>query len=94
MDEDSKPLDFNTFVPDHDPTLTMPAPVQIPDYGSYNIPEASVPMVSQDEAFSRALQAMYWTGYYSAVYYVSLFRRDSLIDEVLLFLVPKRKSAK
>ena len=72
LDEDSKPLDFNTFVPDHDPTLTMPAPVQIPDYGFYNIPEASGPMVSQDEAFSRALQAMYWAGYYSAVYHVSL----------------------
>lgn len=72
MDRDSKPLDFNTFVPDHDPTLTVPAPMQIPDYGSYNISEANGPMVSQDEAFSRAMQAMYWAGYYSAVYHVSL----------------------
>jgi hypothetical protein len=28
-------------------------------------------MVSQDEAFTRALGAMYWAGYYSAVYHVS-----------------------
>ena len=78
MDEDSKPFDFNTFVPDHDPTLTTPAPVQIPDYCSYNnIPEANGPMVSQDEAFSRALQAMYWAGYYSAVYHVNLLCSES-----------------
>ena len=28
-------------------------------------------MVSQDEAFTRAMGAMYWAGYYTAIYHVS-----------------------
>ena len=40
---------------------TMP-----PDLGAYHGKG-----VGQDEAFSRAMNAMYWTGYWTAVYHVS-----------------------
>ncbi|PPQ86397.1 hypothetical protein CVT26_006123, partial [Gymnopilus dilepis] len=77
---DSKPLDFDTFVPTHDPSLypaassssALPADVaagQAPqvDY----VPEGGVPggVVSQDEAFQRALSATYWAGYWTAMYH-------------------------
>ena len=32
---------------------------------------AEIAAVSQDEAFSRAMTAMYWSGYWTAVYHVS-----------------------
>ncbi|KAI9512765.1 hypothetical protein F5148DRAFT_1161452 [Russula earlei] len=53
--ENSRPLDYNTFVPSHDPTLE-----------AYGIPPAAV---SRDEAFSRAMNAMYWAGYWTAIYH-------------------------
>ncbi|KAG7445685.1 uncharacterized protein BT62DRAFT_932846 [Guyanagaster necrorhizus] len=47
--EDSKPLNFDTFVPSHDSSLSG--------------------FVSQDEALERAMSAMYWAGYWTAVYH-------------------------
>ncbi|KAH7911828.1 hypothetical protein BJ138DRAFT_1149746 [Hygrophoropsis aurantiaca] len=70
--EDSSPLDFNTFIPTHDPSLptpTEPPVVQNDASPSYFIPDPPTSMVSQDEAFSRALSAMYWGGYWTAVYH-------------------------
>jgi len=72
-DDNSHPLNFDTFIPTHDPSLALPAPPylhgQVPDYSGYSLPEPPGPMVSQDEAFTRAMSAMYWAGYYSAVYH-------------------------
>ncbi|KIM81682.1 hypothetical protein PILCRDRAFT_485730 [Piloderma croceum F 1598] len=72
-DDNSHPLNFDTFIPAHDPSLTLPVPPyphgQVPDYSGYSLPEPPGPMVSQDEAFTRAMGAMYWAGYYSAVYH-------------------------
>ncbi|KAJ7151738.1 hypothetical protein C8R46DRAFT_1122965 [Mycena filopes] len=72
---DSQPLDFNTFVPSYDASLALPAPMApggAPesgyDYGSA-FPPPGVGMASQDEAFARALGAMYWGGYWTAVYH-------------------------
>lgn len=45
---------------------SMPA-----NYDIASGPAASLSTVSQDEAFSRALNAMYWGGYWTAVYHVS-----------------------
>lgn len=57
---DSAPLNFNTFVPSHDPTLP-----------SLAAPDAqSLTGISQDQAFRNALNAMYWTGYWTAAYHV------------------------
>ena len=62
---DSQPLNFDTFIPTHDPSL----PIPMADPSSYiGIPGASI--VSQDEAFSRAMTAMYWGGYWTAMYHV------------------------
>jgi hypothetical protein len=66
--ENSRPLDFETFVPNHDPSLAQPSQ---PAYETYGIPPAPGEHVSRDEAFNRALGAMYWTGYWTAVYHVS-----------------------
>lgn len=73
---DSQPLNFDTFVPSHDPSLSMSTP-QYPtgDLGDYAKSHLTTPqgsMVSQDEAFSKAMNAMYWAGYYTAVYHVSM----------------------
>ena len=75
-EDDSQPINFDTFVPLHDPSLG-PAPRDTPGAFDYNaampqpfLPDSSVPMVSQDEAFSRAMTAMYWSGYWTAAYHV------------------------
>jgi hypothetical protein len=74
---DSQPLNFETFVPTYDPSLDIPSDPtsnQIPVPDTNYIPAAGESaVVSQDEAFSRALSAMYWGGYWTAMYHV---RRD------------------
>jgi hypothetical protein len=69
---DSQPLNFDTFVPTHDPSLHHDVD---PLNHSLGTPAGS--MASQDEAFSRAMTAMYWGGYWTAMYHVgiSLFLR-------------------
>ncbi|PBK61907.1 hypothetical protein ARMSODRAFT_1025252 [Armillaria solidipes] len=63
---DSKPIDFNTFVPSHDASLdTEDDPAAGP---SYSLPEPPTETVTQDEAFTRAVNAMYWAGYWTAMY--------------------------
>ncbi|KAK0197955.1 hypothetical protein F5146DRAFT_995568 [Armillaria mellea] len=63
---DSKPIDFDTFVPSHDASLDAPDdPVTGP---SYSLPEPPTETVTQDEAFTRAVNAMYWAGYWTAMY--------------------------
>lgn len=82
--DNSTPINFNTFVPAHDPSLAsaqhatgssamMPHPPSLPgpDYAQFYLPNPPGPMVGQDEAFQRALSAMYWGGYWTAVYHVS-----------------------
>ncbi|KAH9938958.1 uncharacterized protein BXZ73DRAFT_44026 [Epithele typhae] len=67
--EDSAPLNFDTFVPTHDPSLaTAMAPAAGMD-GNPLGTGSETAMVSQDEAFSRAMAAMYWSGYWTAVYH-------------------------
>ncbi|OJA08890.1 hypothetical protein AZE42_07838 [Rhizopogon vesiculosus] len=67
--EDSAPLDFDTFVPSYDPSLpTSSAHPSAPE-SSFFVPAPSTIMVSRDEAFNRALSAMYWGGYWTAVYH-------------------------
>ena len=75
-DEDNTaPIDFDTFVPMHDPSLPVVSEQppstfkQLKEVGSLSLP-ASTAMVSRDEAFNNALSAMYWTGYWTAVYHV------------------------
>ncbi|KAL5535064.1 hypothetical protein ACEPAF_3157 [Sanghuangporus sanghuang] len=97
----SVPLNFETYVPTHDPSLAFPnpphpAPVPEPkqahlkeitsyyssllsdssfhgsggDPTAVNFASSEASGVSVDEAFSRALGAMYWCGYWTAVYHV------------------------
>ena len=90
---DSAPLNFDTFVPTHDPSLAAAA-----EFGS------SVPMMdgalgsgaeaataSQDDAFSRAMTAMYWSGYWTAVYHVRV--GSSLLGFVHELIDPSCHSA-
>lgn len=59
-EHDSVPLNFNTFIPSHDPALPNLAAAD-----AHNLAG-----ISKDEAFRNALNAMYWTGYWTAVYHV------------------------
>lgn len=71
------PHNLDTSVPRQDPSFRM---AQVPagfDHTTYALPEPGA-MVSQDEAFSRALSAMYWGGYWTAVYHVSAHRMARL----------------
>ncbi|KAF8845542.1 hypothetical protein BDN67DRAFT_1007381 [Paxillus ammoniavirescens] len=75
-ESNTAPLDFHTFVPTHDPSLPVPsdfvpqASAQVAQSTSpFFIPASSTTMVSRDEAFSNALSAMYWGGYWTAVYH-------------------------
>ncbi|KAF8876483.1 hypothetical protein BD779DRAFT_1650769 [Infundibulicybe gibba] len=83
-DTDSKPIDFDSFIPSHNPTLNLPAQTEIPepDYA------LSTPahIVSQDEAFQRALSAMYWGGYWTAMYHCQRNTRNEQVslDEVII----------
>lgn len=65
---DSQPIDFDTFVPTHNPSLDHLSSLALPMDYAQDTPSAA--MVSQDEAFSRALNAMYWGGYWTAMYHV------------------------
>ncbi|KAG7090626.1 hypothetical protein E1B28_009728 [Marasmius oreades] len=67
-DADSRPIDFDTFIPDHDAGLSKQSGVHNLD-DSTALPGPPEPMVSRDEAFNRALNAMYWSGYWTAVYH-------------------------
>lgn len=72
----SQPIDFDTFVPTHNPSLldgaaTTVAPTEEDaQQAGYAVPLTHLPSVSQDEAFERAMQASYWSGYWAAVYHV------------------------
>jgi len=58
-EHDSVPINFNTFIPSHNPTLP-----NLEITGTQDMLE-----VSQGEAFRNALNAMYWAGYWTAAYY-------------------------
>jgi hypothetical protein len=62
--DNSHPLNFDTFVPSHDPSLPQAA------LEPNGVPPVPGEHVSRDEAFNRAMGAMYWTGYWTAVYHV------------------------
>ncbi|KNZ80013.1 hypothetical protein J132_07979 [Termitomyces sp. J132] len=78
--ENSQPLDFDTFMPSHNPALDVFGPENAPEF----LLGASRPIVSQDEAFTRALGAMYWCGYWTAMYHAQRQsdRKQSTEDEV------------
>ena len=65
--ENSHPLNFDTFVPSHDPSLAHELQPALEPNG---LPPVPGEHVSRDEAFNRALGAMYWAGYWTAVYHV------------------------
>jgi hypothetical protein len=48
----------------------MPPPAAIPQPGVPN--SEGTPLVGRDEAFQNALNAMYWTGYWTAAYHVRI----------------------
>ncbi|KAI0353142.1 hypothetical protein OH77DRAFT_1427526 [Trametes cingulata] len=66
---DSTPLNFDTYVPNHDPSLAAPGAAPGTGGASALGAGSEAAMVSQDEAFSRAMTAMYWSGYWTAVYH-------------------------
>ncbi|KAJ6573796.1 hypothetical protein DFH09DRAFT_1151105 [Mycena vulgaris] len=72
VEGDSQPLDFATFVPSYDASLALPTPEYGEAGAGYDfsaIPPPGASVATQDEAFARALGAMYWGGYWTAVYH-------------------------
>ncbi|KAF7437336.1 hypothetical protein PC9H_004175 [Pleurotus ostreatus] len=84
--ENSKPMDFDAFIPTHDPSLGLPNGnmPSMDDPMNQGIIAPSGPLVSPDEAFSKALGAMYWAGYWTAAYHYSRQQstQQSMVDEV------------
>ena len=66
-EDNSKPLDFDTYVPTYDPSLETSSGLPL-SVGS--ITGINIRTISQDDAFSHAMNAMYWTGYWTAIYHV------------------------
>jgi hypothetical protein len=60
LGHDSVPLNFHTFVPSREP-----GPPNLAAANAQNFTG-----ITQDEAFRNALNATYWTGYWTAVYQV------------------------
>lgn len=134
VENDSSPLNFETFVPTHDASLSFAVPPHPPplpsyatafpngitaaaDYGSSShvsekgqsagatsgcsaqaAARASEPThtaISADEAFNRALGAMYWCGYWTAQYHVrDSYRRlgelrRCFVDRRRVFAMPR-----
>ena len=61
--EDGEQEEYDTYEEGNEGVAQATMP---PDLGAYHGKG-----VGQDEAFSRAMNAMYWTGYWTAVYHVS-----------------------
>jgi len=69
---DTAPLDFHSYVPTHDPSLGIASNTATTNPSTNApafVPPPSTTMVSRDEAFNNALNAMYWGGYWTAVYH-------------------------
>lgn len=60
---DSAPIDFNTFVPLHDPTLGVAQTSATHDFTK----------LTKDQIFEKALSASYWAGYWTGMYHVRRF---------------------
>ncbi|KAF8486704.1 hypothetical protein JB92DRAFT_1511500 [Gautieria morchelliformis] len=73
--DNSRPVNFDTFVPQHDPSLPdADAKVSngATDAGHGIVPPPPAGMSSQvtpNEAFERAMGAWYWAGYWTGVYH-------------------------
>jgi len=67
---DTQPIDFASFVPTHDASLS--ATLDTAKHQVTGPTHTSQLLISQDEAFKRAIQASYWSGYWAAVYHVRL----------------------
>jgi len=71
-EHDSTPLNFNTFVPSHDPALPNLAAT-----------DTQNPIgISRDEVFRNALNAVYWAGYWTAVYHCRSTTDEPISEEI------------
>ena len=80
---DSQPINFDTFVPTHNPSLDHLSSSLAP-------PMDHATIVSQDEAFSRALNAMYWGGYWTAMYHARILHTPLIIIYLFSPSVPTK----
>lgn len=71
-EENSRPVDFETFVPQHDPSLSLHETAADKTTFAQVIPSPpqSLPSISVDQAFQNATGAWYWAGYWTGIYHV------------------------
>jgi len=72
--ENSRPLNFDTFVPRHDPSLARGEPsvghfVGAMPNGSIPPPPIPIGGLSSEDAFQNAMGAWYWAGYWTGIYH-------------------------
>jgi len=76
--DNSRPVNFDTFVPHHDPSLFNGASgaALSATQGAMRsvVPPAPDRQITQDQAFDHAMGAWYWAGYWTGVYHVSSAR--------------------
>ncbi|KAG8736371.1 hypothetical protein FRC10_009396 [Ceratobasidium sp. 414] len=84
---DSAPIDFNTFMPSHDPTLGSKTKIAtagstlepyVPTAFSVAIPDAAT--LTRDEIFEKAVSASYWAGYWTAMYHASAVKSTEQVQ--------------
>lgn len=84
QDPDSIPIDFDSFVPAHDPTLgqeTSGAAAYGP-YAPTSLSAAAqdVSTLSKDDIFEKAVSASYWAGYWTAMYHAKSVKTPTQVQ--------------
>ncbi|GJJ08880.1 hypothetical protein Clacol_003100 [Clathrus columnatus] len=73
--ENSRPIDFDTFVPQHDPSLDLPLGQGTIDEKAFAqvvpSPPKTLSSVSADQALQNAMGAWYWAGYWTGIYHAT-----------------------
>jgi hypothetical protein len=87
--KNSRPVNFDTFIPRHDPSLSHVNGTddEIPDHTTAarasvvpSAPTGVAGQVTKDEAFEHAMGAWYWAGYWTGVYHVSFHSSFLFLD--------------
>jgi hypothetical protein len=81
--EDSHPVDFDNFVPTHDPSLAGDYDENLDNSGwaldpSQMLQADNTSIPPADDAFQAAVQSSYWLGYWTAMYHVCSMSSPSL----------------
>lgn len=78
-DQNSRPADFDHFVPTHDPSLAANPDINTSSQSALRSPFDSNGLLPEDgnlpadELFQKVTHAWYWAGYWTAMFHVRTF---------------------